>query len=209
MQPSKTVDKKSVSNAESSVFSSVQIVEVIVAARLNKSLCYLNNTGRLLETGELVRVPLGRQVTTGIVIGEGQDSGEFALKPIQEQIEGTRKIPLELLDLFHWAARYYHAPIGQVLSTALPKSLLEGKPAKAQAHPVWKVVSTTNAQATPKQQQLLDWLAGQGGATTNKILDAGFGRHLLKALRDKTLVEIQEKIDDIRTLLAESPLTPN
>lgn len=187
----------------------MQIVEVLVAARLDKSLCYLNKTGHILETGELVRVPLGKQIATGIVIGEGHDSEEYELRQILNRIEGTRKIPIELLELFQWTARYYHAPIGQVLSTALPKSLLEGKLARVQIRPVWKVASTINAQTTPKQQQLLDWLASREIATTNDILNAGFGRHLLNALRDKALVETKEQIDDVQTLLAETPLTPN
>lgn len=187
----------------------MQIVEVLVAARLDKSLCYINQTGHLLETGELVRIPLGKQVATGIVIDEGHDSDDYELRHILGRIEGTRKIPIELIELFQWTARYYHAPIGQVLSTALPKSLLEGKPARAQIRPVWKVASTINAQATPKQQQLLDWLATRGPATTNDILNAGFGRHLLNALRDKALVEPKEQIDNVQTLLAEAPLTPN
>ena len=209
MQPSKPVNQSSASNTVSGPFSSGRIVEVLVATRLNKSLCYLNKTDQMLEIGELVRVPLGKQVTTGIVIGEGQDSDTFKLKHILGKIEDTHKIPVELLELFHWTARYYHAPIGQVLFTALPKSLLNGRPTKAQPHPSWKAVITIDTKVTVKQQQLLHWLDTQGTATTNQILDAGFGRHLLKALRDKALVETQDQSVDIQSLLAEDPMKPN
>jgi primosomal protein N' (replication factor Y) len=209
MQPSKPLEHNSILSSVSGPSHTVQILEILVANKLNKSLCYLNQTGEPLDAGELVRVPLGKQVTTGIVLGEGQDTGEFRLKPIQGKIEGTSKLPRELLQLLNWAARYYHTPIGQVLATALPKSLLDGKPAKPRSRSIWKAATPGNETATPKQQRLLDWLSGHGEASTEQILEAGFGRHLLRALRDKQLVMAKEQTPAPQDLLAETPLPPN
>jgi len=36
---------------------------------------------------------------------------------------------LEILDFLFWSANYYHHPLGEVLSSALPKNLRQGKPA--------------------------------------------------------------------------------
>lgn len=211
MQPSEAVNKHPVSPTGFDTGMGEQIVDVLVATKFGKSLCYLNKTGQALEPGELVRVPLGKQVITGIIIGEGVDSGDFKLREIKGRIDDTCKIPAELLELIFWTARYYHSPVGQVLSTALPKSLLDGKPAKAQANPAWQVCDNSDPEikSTPKQQQLLDWLANREiASTTQDILAAGFGRHLLKALRDKRLVQAFNQAPKSAELTAQPALTP-
>ena len=211
MQPLEPVNKHPVSPTDFGSGMGAQIVDVLVATKFGKSLCYLNKTGHALEPGELVRVPLGKQVITGIIIGEGTDSGDFKLKDIKGRISDTCKMPAELLELIFWTARYYHAPVGQVLSTALPKSLLDGKPAKAQTNPAWETCENNDPQikSTPKQQQLIDWLTHREVAsTTQDILAAGFGRHLLKALRDKGLVRVLTEEAQSAQMLAQSALTP-
>jgi primosomal protein N' (replication factor Y) len=70
------------------------------------------------------------------------------------------------LELLRWAAEYYHHPIGEVLSSALPKSMRSGADAEAREER-WSV--TTEGQEAfakgepkraPKQRELLTYLAG-------------------------------------------------
>jgi len=211
MQSSETVNKHPISPTDPGSGVGVQIVDVLVATKFGKSLSYLNKTAQALVPGDLVRVPLGKQVITGIIIGEGTDSREFKLKDVQGRISDTCKLPAELLELIFWTARYYHAPLGQVLSTALPKSLLDGKPAKTQTNTSWEACENIDHQikSTPKQQQLLDWMTNREVvSTTQDILAAGFGRHLLKALRDKGLVRALTEVPLSNELMAQTALTP-
>ena len=54
------------------------------------------------------------------------------LKPILEVLDPRPVLDASALALLRWAAEYYHHPIGEVLSTALPKAMRMG--AAAEAH---------------------------------------------------------------------------
>ena len=86
-----------------------------------------------IEPGMRVRVPFGRQRLVGIVM-EAADSSDIPperLKPILEVLDRGRFWMPPRLALLRWAAEYYHHPIGEVLSTALPKALRLGADAEA------------------------------------------------------------------------------
>ncbi|MBS0226795.1 MAG: primosomal protein N' [Proteobacteria bacterium] len=75
-----------------------------------------------------LRVPLGRGETVGIAVDEAQvpqgDTG--ALKSVLERIDAVPILQGELWSSLVWLARYLHAPVGEVLATALPASLRQG-----------------------------------------------------------------------------------
>src|ERR1700756_3551843 len=78
-----------------------------------------------IEPGMRVRVPFGRQRLVGIVM-EKSDSSDLPaerLKPILEVLDARAVLDASALALLRWAAEYYHHPLGEVLSTALPKAL--------------------------------------------------------------------------------------
>jgi primosomal protein N' (replication factor Y) len=81
-----------------------------------------------VSQGQLVRVPFGRRAghtELGIVLGL-EESSELAvekLKSIHSTIEGVTPIDTSLLDLFRFCSRYYQAPLGQVIISALPPAL--------------------------------------------------------------------------------------
>ncbi|MBS0217762.1 MAG: primosomal protein N' [Proteobacteria bacterium] len=84
-----------------------------------------------------LRVPLGSGETIGIAVDEAQDphGDAGALKPVLERIDATPILHGELWSSLAWLARYLHAPIGEVLATALPASLRQGAPLpETQAH---------------------------------------------------------------------------
>src|SRR6185503_1968622 len=81
-----------------------------------------------IAPGMRVRVPFGRQRLIGIVI-ETASSSELPqerLKPILEVLDPRPVLDASALALLRWAAEYYHHPVGEVLSTALPKALRLG-----------------------------------------------------------------------------------
>ncbi len=69
-----------------------------------------------------VRVPFGASgERIGVVVGAGPlpaDAG--ALKPVTALLDDAPLLHGELLDSLRWLARYTHAPLGEVLATALP-----------------------------------------------------------------------------------------
>lgn len=194
-----------------------------VSAGFNKPLAYRSTSESLINYGRLVRVPLGNRLVTGIVgISEEQLPEDIALKEINSVFEPDFCIPEALLNLIIWSSRYYHTPPGQVIMAALPKSLLDGRPVHTRSEPLWEThLSKDEIQAlkAPKQRELLTWLTTQKAATTRDILSAGFGRHILSALRNKKLVcehavhPGTNNNDCSRQtpgpMLAESPLEPN
>ncbi|MCW5582016.1 MAG: primosomal protein N', partial [Luteimonas sp.] len=81
------------------------------------------------DVGRRVRVPFGPRELIGVVaaIGPAQDD---APEP-REALGWPDDVPLlqgELLDSLRWLARYVHAPLGEVLATALPAALRRGEP---------------------------------------------------------------------------------
>jgi primosomal protein N' (replication factor Y) (superfamily II helicase) len=64
----------------------------------------------------------------GVVIGTGKpEAPRHRIKPITTIIDETARVSSELLKLCQWMARYYHAPLSDVLSLALPKYHREGR----------------------------------------------------------------------------------
>jgi primosomal protein N' (replication factor Y) (superfamily II helicase) len=128
--------------------------------------------GAPIEPGMRVRVPFGRQKLIGIVM-EAADSSDVPperLKPILEVLDPRPVLDASALALLRWAAEYYHHPIGEVLSTALPKAMRMG--AAAEAHEErWSVTpdgreawTRGEPRRAPKQRELLRFLVAGGMA---------------------------------------------
>ena len=119
-----------------------------------------------LMPGMRVRVPFGRQKLVGIVM-EAASSTEIPqdrLKPILEVLDSRPVLDASALALLRWAAEYYHHPIGEVLSTALPKAMRLGADAVAREE-LWAVTPDGCAahergepKRAPKQRELLGYL---------------------------------------------------
>ena len=75
-----------------------------------------------------VRVPFGARELVGWVSAIGvTETLPEALKPILQRLDRTPVMTAELLQTLRWTAHYYQAPLGEVLSTAVPALLREGK----------------------------------------------------------------------------------
>jgi primosomal protein N' (replication factor Y) len=104
-------------------------VKVAVAAPLPEPLTYVEDLDLLegpavdrLEPGHAVLVPLGSRVVNGWVL-EAVDSCDFdpaKAKPVQRLLDARPVFGREQLRFLRWAARYYLAPLGEMLNTALP-----------------------------------------------------------------------------------------
>ena len=125
-----------------------------------------------IEPGMRVRVPFGRQKLVGIVMQRADSSElpEERLKPILEVLDSRAVLDASALALLRWASEYYHHPIGEVLSTALPKALRLGAPSEAREER-WAVTpegrdawGSGEPRRAPRQRELLGYLGAAGGS---------------------------------------------
>ena len=128
----------------------MQITEVAIPVPLHNTFDYLCKEKVVI--GSRVKVPFGSKKVTGIVLSHKDKSSFSKLKEVEEVIDHESLLSKEILEFLTWSANYYHHPIGEVLSNAIPKNLRNGKPAllkkPSEAH---VKVSSTDIQLTTEQ----------------------------------------------------------
>jgi len=104
-------------------------LEVAVAAPINHTLTYLpppDSTTNLVP-GLRLLVPLGGRMVTGYLLAAQPIAGSGIaldrLRTVAAILDETPFFPGELVPFFRWIADYYHYPIGQVVTCALPGGL--------------------------------------------------------------------------------------
>jgi primosomal protein N' (replication factor Y) len=166
---------------------------VAVPVPLRRSFHYLPPEGfeaADCRVGARVEVQFGRQNLVGFIIGHAETS-EFAsrVKPATRLIDDQGLLPSDLYDLSLWAADYYHHPLGEVLSTAVPVLLRQGREATGS---IAKLTLThadlddlrVGLSRAPRQLALVNFLA-QRPRTRAELNDEDFGASLITALLNK------------------------
>ena len=105
----------------------MQITEVAIPVPLHNTFDYLCKEKVCI--GSRVKVPFGSKKVTGIVLSHKDKSSFSKLREVEEVIDHEALLSMEILEFLSWSANYYHHPIGEVLSNAIPKNLRNGKPA--------------------------------------------------------------------------------
>ena len=82
-----------------------------------------------ITVGQRLQVPFGSREACGIVIGHGHAEPGVELRQALALPDPEPLLRGELLASLQWLAGYLHAPIGEVLATALPAVLRRGEPA--------------------------------------------------------------------------------
>ncbi|MFT5893421.1 MAG: primosomal protein N' (replication factor Y) [bacterium] len=119
--------------------------------------------------GLRVSVPFGRRSVTGVVVCEIAKSEvpENKLRAVYKVYDSEPVLPKDLMTLLQWASRYYHHPLGEVLSSALPTLLRQGKAAELSEQEFFRWIPETVESQIIKgaavQQQLLDCLRERNG----------------------------------------------
>src|SRR6185312_575143 len=76
-----------------------------------------------------VQVPFGPRELMGVVAGVGAMAGDAPeLREALACLDDSALFHGELFESLRWLARYTHAPLGEVLATALPAALRRGEP---------------------------------------------------------------------------------
>lgn len=172
--------------------------------------------------GARIRVPFGRRELIGVIVGvtETPESPLDKIKPARQLIDEHSLFPPQLMQLLTWAAQYYHYPIGEVFSTALPTLLRQGE--DLYDNPIhWRLTAlglqiTVEALSRSAKQQAA-WLAlephQQHGISEDFLKRVQVERATLQALANKGFAEefgqqaIQTGTPQLK--YAESPLVAN
>ena len=83
--------------------------------------------GGPVEPGMRVRVPLGRQVRTGVVAGFAERPPPGEVRSVLEVLDATPFLPADLLELCRWTARYYLVSLAEVIAAIATTRLASRK----------------------------------------------------------------------------------
>ena len=143
--------------------------------------------------GRRVRVPFGPRELTGVVVAVDAPAATTPeVRAALAWLDDGAMFHGELFDSLRWLARYTHAPLGEVLATALPALLRRGEPLPDTHAWAWRLTAAgheTRAQLRGKPQRLAQLL--QDGARDEDALDDALDgwRAAARALHKRGLAE--------------------
>ena len=171
------------------------------------------------QVGARVSVSFGRQnligIITEIIPENAPIDSSFQLKNITELLDDEAILDGKVLNLVNWSAQYYQFPIGEVMHTALPTLLRQGKPYNLLAR-TWKVLDLNaeeKLKRSLKQQEAYKILKLHPQGTAETILNlSGIETATLKAIEKKDIIRCDLEPQDFTPepiQLAQMPLTAN
>ncbi|PJG44683.1 ATP-dependent primosomal protein N' [Acinetobacter tandoii] len=171
------------------------------------------------QVGARVAVPFGPRNLIGVIMEklalDAPNNPKFKLKSIQALLDDDAILDGKVLTLLTWAAQYYQFPIGEVVQSALPTLLRQGKPYDLLAH-MWRLLdqhAEDKIRRSEKQQHAYKILKLHPAGTSENILNlAGIETATLKALEKKGICEAyleQKDFSPQSMSLAQMPLTAN
>ena len=168
------------------------VIRVALPIPLRVHFDYLCDTE--VSPGCRVLVPFGKRELIGIVwqLDVTPEVAAEQLKPVLAVIDQTAVLPKLLRQLLSFAADYYHHPLGEVLTAALPALLREGRELSAYQPTSYRLTAEGAAaklsdfSRSPKQAAL--WQALSEQALSETTLKTQFSSSTLKQLIDKGLI---------------------
>ncbi len=153
-----------------------------------------------VQPGIRLEVPFGKgkKIAFLIELAQGSELDADKLKRVARILDQQPLLSENDLRLLHWASRYYHHPLGEVISAAFPVALRQGKSATIAADKRYvltesgKTFDCVRLQRAPRQIVLLQAFLRQQSALTESELSASIEnwRPALKQLQAKGLVQL-------------------
>jgi primosomal protein N' (replication factor Y) len=189
------------------------VLRVALPVPLPRPFDYLPPPGveaALVAIGQRILVPFAARELCGIVIGHGQAEAGIEPKPAIALPDAAPLLQGELLASLQWLAGYLHAPLGEVLATALPATLRRGESLPDTNAYGWRL-SEAGRTALPsmragKPKTLAELVAIVRDEAWLDAEHAGW-RAPLRGLRERGLVE-RIALDDAAAIAVPSQSAP-
>ncbi len=155
-----------------------------------------------LRPGVRLRVPFGGGSQVGVLLEVCSES-EWALeklKVVEEVLDTEPVLSVDDLDVLGWVSRYYHYPIGEVVSYALPVLLRQGKQVRFKKDLLYRLtklgeaVSSSVLAKSPRQKALFNLIKQEEGLITEAALRSWHkgGKKFIAELMVKGYVELYD-----------------
>ncbi|CAM5204565.1 primosomal protein N' [Alishewanella longhuensis] len=173
------------------------VIRVALPVPLRQHFDYLLPDNIQVSQGCRVRVPFGKRELVGVVWQLAPDSPyeQTQLKAVSAVLESSPVLSERLRQLLSFAAEYYHHPLGEVLTAALPALLREGRALTDYQLTSYRLTASGEACSAAdfkrSTKQLALWQSLQQGVIAETVLLAEHPRSVLKQLLDKGLVASQ------------------
>jgi primosomal protein N' (replication factor Y) len=171
------------------------------------------------QIGARVLVPFRNKEVVGVIVEKKSPQiaflNTFKLKPIRKLLDQQPLLDPQCLALLSWAAQYYQSPIGEVILSALPNMLRQGRPYDLLSH-YWQVTAIDASpllKHAPKQLAAYQSIQLHPHGVAESILNLmGIATAQLNALAQKNCIEKSIRPIDFRPTpmqLAQMPLDAN
>src|SRR3989338_4649140 len=101
------------------------IVDVAVPFRVAGTFHYVAppEIASKIQIGNVIKIPFRNQPSFGFVVGFPQTTPleSFRIKPIEGLVSEAPFFDEQMLHFLRWVSEYYCHPLGEVISTAIPK----------------------------------------------------------------------------------------
>ena len=156
------------------------IVRVALPIPLPQVFDYVAADASPADVGRCVKVPFGRGDRTGLIVALGDEAEveQQRLKAVHHIQRAVPALPADWLELVGFVARYYHAPLGEVVALALPPGLRRADGVSDEDEdPVLEIAPAGHAalaaaRRASRSLALLQALAGGGGPWRRSVIRA-------------------------------------
>lgn len=177
------------------------IARIALPVPLDKQFDYLVSEYDKPVIGGRVRVPFRRQKLIGIVTQfvSHSECPTDQLKSIIDVIDDEPVWPDALFRLLTWTSDYYHHPVGDTFSIAMPAALRKGKPACFTPIKEWHITDAGREQFmhgmrhAVKQAKVLHMLLS-GPVVHEQFSEHDVSTTVLNNLEKKKWIQAQEKV---------------
>ena len=177
---------------------SLDLVEVLIPIPLMEKFSYLppKNNSNLLKQGSRVLVPFGKRTLVGVVwsFSDRDKSLKRKYKHIKEVLDEVPLLDTNSIHLAEWSSRYYHYPLGEIISYFFPPSLRKGKEAKFRESQYLELTSKgsfleeESLSRAPIQQKLISILKDKKEITLKSAQAFGVSNAVINGLIEKGFV---------------------
>ena len=175
-----------------------ELIDVLVPIPVLEKFSYLPAKGSrgLPKPVSRVLIPFGRRTLVGIVwkISKLDKSDKRKYKHIKEILDDSPLLDTHALKLAEWSSRYYHYPLGEIISYFFPPSLRKGEEAKFRQAKYLELTSRgefldmKSLENAPAQKKLITLLQEKHEVSIKSLKAFGISSVSVKSLIDKGLI---------------------